>query len=49
VHEAMTDLVHMLSKLIDTKGKILVPGIYKDVDQLTSEEENLYKPIDFDV
>jgi Cys-Gly metallodipeptidase DUG1 len=28
VHEPMTDLVNVLSKLVDPKGKILVPGIY---------------------
>jgi Cys-Gly metallodipeptidase DUG1 len=28
VHEPMTDLVHLMSTLVDPKGKILVPGIY---------------------
>lgn len=47
VHEAMTELVHLLSKLVDNKGRILVPGIMDDVKQLLPEEEKLYHGIDF--
>lgn len=35
--------------LIDNKGKILVPGMYKDVAPVTKEEEKLYEKIDFDL
>lgn len=35
--------------LIDKKGKILIPGMYKDVAPLTDEEKKLYEKIDFDM
>jgi len=47
VHEAMTDLVRLMSSLIDSSGKILVPGIMDDVAPVTPEEETLYEGIDF--
>ena len=43
----MVDLVSLLNELVDGKGKILVPGIYDDVEPLTEEEQKLYEPIDF--
>ncbi|XP_060680288.1 cytosolic non-specific dipeptidase-like isoform X1 [Hemiscyllium ocellatum] len=49
VHEAMTDLIYLLSKLVDKKGKILIPGIDELVAPLTEEEKALYEKIDFDV
>jgi len=48
VHEAMIDLVHLLSKLVDDKGKILIPGVNELVAPLTDEEDSLYDNIDFD-
>ena len=48
-HEAMRDLVSLFGSLQDNSGKILVPGIYDTVQTLTPEEEELYKPIDFDM
>ena len=47
--EPMTDLVYILSKLIDLDGKILIEGIYDSVKKLTPEEEKLYENIGFDV
>ncbi|KAK2830465.1 hypothetical protein Q5P01_018396 [Channa striata] len=49
VHEAMTDLIGLLGSLVDKKGKILIPGIYKDVAPLTDEEKKLYEKIEFDL
>lgn len=49
VHEAMTDLVHLMASLIDSQGNILIPGIMDDVKPVTKEEEELYKTIDFDL
>ena len=48
VHEAMTDLVQLMSSMIDSSGKILVPGIMDDVAPVTPEENALYDGIDFD-
>jgi len=47
VQEAMTDLVGIMSKLVDGKGKIQVPGIYDSVDPETQEERDSYKDISF--
>lgn len=49
VHEAMVDLMYLMSQLVDAQGKILVPGIMDQVKPVTPEEEALYKDIDFDV
>ena len=48
VHEAMTDLVQLMSSLVDSSGRILVPGILDDVAPVTADEEALYDDIDFD-
>ena len=48
-HEAMSDLIALMSQLVDNKGKLLVPGIYDTVAKLTPEEEKLYDAIDFDM
>ncbi|XP_028908585.1 cytosolic non-specific dipeptidase [Ornithorhynchus anatinus] len=49
VHEAMTDLITLMGCLVDKKGKILIPGIYKAVAPVTEEELSLYEQIDFDL
>ncbi|XP_061178072.1 cytosolic non-specific dipeptidase-like [Saccostrea echinata] len=48
VHEGMADLIALLSTLVDSKGHILIPGIYDSVAKLTEEEKKMYEPIDFD-
>ena len=48
MHEAMIKLVHLLGKLVDDKGNILIPGVNKLVAPLTLEEDALYDNIDFD-
>ena len=45
----MSDLIALMSQLVDNKGKLLVPGIYDTVAKLTPEEEKLYEAIDFDM
>ena len=47
VHEAMTDLIKLMSKLVDNRGTILIPGILDDVVPMTNEEEKIYHAIDF--
>lgn len=45
--EPMTDLVRVLSGLVDTNGKILIPGISEMVAPLTDDEKALYSDISF--
>ncbi|KAJ3118011.1 hypothetical protein HK100_000701 [Physocladia obscura] len=47
VHEPLTDLFHIMSKLVSSDGKILIPGIYDDVALVTEAEESLYQNLDF--
>lgn len=49
VHEAMTDVVALMSSLVDVNGRILVPGVGDKVKALSPDEEALYHPIDFDM
>jgi len=49
MHEGMVDLVHLMSSLVDSNGKILVEGVMDDVVEVTPEEEALYTDIDFDI
>uniref|UniRef100_A0A8C1SJV1 Cytosolic non-specific dipeptidase n=1 Tax=Cyprinus carpio TaxID=7962 RepID=A0A8C1SJV1_CYPCA len=49
VHEAMTDLIALMGSLVDNKGKIVVPGMYDHVAELTDEEKKLYEKIEFDM
>lgn len=46
-HEPMTDLVQVMGSLVDTAGKILIPGIDDLVAPLSDEEKNLYGDIAF--
>ncbi len=45
--EPMTDLVRLLSTLVNTAGQILIPGINDLVAPVTEEEKQLYAPIAF--
>lgn len=47
VQEPMTDLVRVLASLVDTKGKIQIPGIAELVAPLSVEEKKIYGEIDF--
>jgi nonspecific dipeptidase len=49
VHEAMTDLTKLMASLVAVDGKILIPGVYDDVDPLTDREAAIYPTIDFDI
>ena len=44
-HEPMTDLMSVMSQLVDANGNILIPGINDMVAPLTDEEKKLYGPI----
>ncbi|KAH8699845.1 hypothetical protein BGZ61DRAFT_351652 [Ilyonectria robusta] len=45
--EPMTDLVRVLGSLVDTDGKIQIPGIMEQVAPVTADEEGLYDGISF--
>lgn len=45
--EPMTDLVRVLGSLVDTNGKILIPGVNEQVAPVTKDEETLYDGISF--
>jgi Cys-Gly metallodipeptidase DUG1 len=47
VHEPMTDLVNIMSRLVQPDGKILIPGIMDDVAPLTEDEEGKYNGLEF--
>lgn len=47
IAEPMTDLVQVLSKLVDIQGNILIPGIQEMVAPVTEKEDALYDDIDF--
>jgi len=49
VPEAMTDLIKLMSTLVDSQGKILVDGVLDQVAPVTPEEEALYDAIEFDL
>ena len=49
IREPMTDLVYLMSRLIDLEGKILIDGFYDEVSPLTDEERKLYDNIEFDM
>jgi Cys-Gly metallodipeptidase DUG1 len=45
----MTDLVRILASLVDTNGRILIPGINELVAPLTDDEKALYGPISYNM
>jgi Cys-Gly metallodipeptidase DUG1 len=49
VHEPMTDLISLFSKLVTPSGKILIPGISDNVAIMTQDESAKYDVIDFDI
>ncbi|KAI0320430.1 CNDP dipeptidase [Amylostereum chailletii] len=49
VHEPMTDLVLLMSKLVDPAGNILVPGVDDLVPPPTDEEKAIYHKLDYSI
>ena len=45
--EPMTDLMRVLAALVDTEGRILIPGIKDMVAPITEEEKGLYGAISY--
>ena len=49
VHEPMTDLFTLMSKLVSPKNEILIPGIKELVAPLTEEEKKRYDVMEFGI
>ncbi|KZV87506.1 Zn-dependent exopeptidase [Exidia glandulosa HHB12029] len=49
VYEPMTDLIALMSKLVTSQGKILVPGVYKSVPPVTEDEKKLYDALHYSI
>ncbi|XP_019138123.3 beta-Ala-His dipeptidase isoform X1 [Corvus cornix cornix] len=49
IHEPLLDLIALLDSLVDSTGRIQIPGIYDSVAALTEEERKLYESIEFDL
>jgi len=49
VHEPMTDLVLLMSKLVNTDGTILIPGVDDMVSAADAEEMKLYDVLDYSI
>ncbi|KAG5644004.1 hypothetical protein DXG03_009219 [Asterophora parasitica] len=49
VHEPMTDLVLLMSKLVDGQGNILVPGVDEMVEPPTEAEKAIYERLDYSI
>lgn len=43
ISEPMTDMVKVMSTLVDSHGKLLIPGIYDNVAPVTHAERELYQ------
>ncbi|KAJ7510601.1 hypothetical protein B0H11DRAFT_1700711 [Mycena galericulata] len=49
VHEPMTDLIALMSRLVDPAGNILVPGVDDMVSVADAEERALYDKLDYSI
>lgn len=45
VHEPMTDLIQLMSKLVTSSGEILIPGVMDSVAPLTEKEKYVFPSI----
>ncbi|KAL1717563.1 hypothetical protein EV715DRAFT_253583 [Schizophyllum commune] len=49
VHEPMTDLIALMSRLIDREGNILIPGVDDMVSAADAEERKIYETLDYSI
>ncbi|EEB96399.1 hypothetical protein MPER_04475, partial [Moniliophthora perniciosa FA553] len=49
VHEPMTDLIALMSKLVGVKGNILIPGVDDMVSVADANERKLYESLDYSI
>ena len=48
-HEAMSDVIALMGALVDSRGRILVPGVLDKVKRVSEDELSTYSSIDFDL
>jgi Cys-Gly metallodipeptidase DUG1 len=49
VHEPMTDLIKLMSRLVDPDGRILIPGVEEMVEAAGEEEKAIYNSLDYNI
>lgn len=49
IREPMTDLMYLMSRLIDLDGNILIDGFHDSVRELTDDERKLYDNIEYNL
>lgn len=49
VHEPMTDLIHIMSRLVTPQGNILIPGVEDLVEPLAPGEKQRYEDLDYSI
>ncbi|KZP12927.1 CNDP dipeptidase [Athelia psychrophila] len=49
VHEPMTDLIKIMSRLVDPDGTILIPGVREMVGEPDEEEKLIYEGLDYNI
>ncbi|KAJ7927766.1 hypothetical protein B0H13DRAFT_2653352 [Mycena leptocephala] len=49
VHEPMTDLISLMSRLVDSAGNILVPGVDDMMQAAGVEERAIYENLDYSI
>ncbi|GMM29646.1 metallodipeptidase [Martiniozyma asiatica (nom. inval.)] len=49
IHEPMTDLMKVMSTLVDVRGNIQIDGVNEMVAPVSEKENEIYENIDFDV
>jgi len=49
VHEPMTDLILLMSKLVSPEGQILIPGVKEMIAPVTEDEQKKFEAIHFEM
>lgn len=47
--EPMNDLITILGTMVDASGVVCIPGFYDDVNDLTEEDKDMLRSVDFNV
>lgn len=49
VQEPLEDLIHIFKHLVDASGSLIIPGLDKDMMQVTPDEEKIYSSLKIDM